>query len=121
MIATIATIVAVNHPLGHELGTLFAFPLFSGHYLEDVPSAGFAALIDQQVMGEVVGRAPETGPAAQRTDQAGYSLQLEPLLRHSDRGLVVVDTEADLFPGRFLEHGCIIGVGLASCSSHCSS
>jgi len=91
------------------------FNYLLGYVFEDFPGAGLVALVDQQVVGQIVGRSPEAGAAAQGTDETGYSLHLEALFRHPGRGLVVEDPEAYLLSAWFRRHATIIEVGLARC------
>ena len=44
------------------------FNYLLGYVFEDFPGAGLVALVDQQVVGQIVGRSPEAGAAAQGTD-----------------------------------------------------
>ena len=39
------------------------FNYLLGYVFEDFPGAGLVALVDQQVVGQIVGRSPEAGAA----------------------------------------------------------
>ncbi len=113
-----------DYPLGRRpLGRgsrrplTLAFPLeyLSGRDVQDLSGPHLVVFVDQQVVGQIVGRPPEAWTAAQGTDDAGYVLQLKALFRHPGRGLIVEDRQTDLFSASITGHSPIIGVGFPRC------